>query len=834
MTKDALTHSIERVDLPALVCELWPESGARPGRAGVCRAVWRGDTHPSLSLFQARGMWFWKDHASGESGNAFHLLLRAGMSKEEAAELLKARAGEEAALPSRRPPAGHPRRGSGAASPDDPLSGQSPDGPVHRADDPLSGQTADAAVHQRAPGLTPEERRALEEAQRRLDEAAIEGRGITLEQARRVGLGKSRQGDLVIPILGPSGEPQAVKTRLLAPEAGYRYRYLTPGRGAPPWYSPGFGQHPERAVLVMEGELNAITSWFALEEKLDVIGMPGVEGRVPWESLAGRRVYLYADEDERGRTALERWLQASFAAARRGSEHLAARAADVATLEPLGGGLDACEWAHAQGQESLKARLLTLVEGAYRCSPDGEAAHQAPHRQDEDWPPKRGAVSPFLDTEGANADRIVQHFGADLAHVEGQGWLVWAGTHWERSDAVALEIMQRLPQLVLQEALQAGEAGETEKSQKLFKWAQKSDRLSTVRNSVVMASWALRVREWELDARTNELPLENGVLNLESLTLGPHRKLAWHTHVLPHPYDPYAECPRWERFLEEVLPDENLRRYVQKAVGYSLLGDNREHVIFLCYGSGANGKSVFLEVLSWLFGPYAHRADPELLLQRNSDRHPTEIAAMRGKRLVVMQEVDPEGIWRSALLKSMSGDNTLTARKIRENPITFTVTWKVWIAANHLPRSRDHSEAFWRRIKLIPFNVTIPPERRDRTLPWKLREESVGLLAWAVQGLRMYYQEGLQEPEAIAQANRAYREREDQVGRFLKERCQLGGGRTASSALYAAYQEWALEEGERMLSQKAFVAELEQRGLERKRLAEGIFFLGMELPTERK
>ena len=272
---------------------------------------------------------------------------------------------------------------------------------------------------------------------------------------------------------------------------------------------------------------------------------------------------------------------------------------------------------------------------------------------------------------------------------------------------------------------------------------------------------------------------------------------------------------------------------MQKAVGYSLLGDNREHVIFLCYGSGANGKSVFLEVLSWLFGPYAHRADPELLLQRNSDRHPTEIAAMRGKRLVVMQEVDPEGIWRSALLKSMSGDNTLTARKIRENPITFTVTWKVWIAANHLPRSRDHSEAFWRRIKLIPFNVTIPPERRDRTLPWKLREESVGLLAWAVQGLRMYYQEGLREPEAIAQANRAYREREDQVGRFLKERCQLGG-RTASSALYAAYQTWAMEEGERVLGQKAFVAELAERGFERKRMNDGMYILGIELSTERE
>lgn len=773
MTQDSLTRSVETVDLPALVAELWPESGARPGRAGVCRAVWRDDTHPSLSLFQARGMWFWKDHATGESGNAFGLLVKAGLSKEVAAELIKARTGE-VATPS------DPRRKAGATS------------------------------SKPRPGLSPEELRALSEAQSRLDEATIKGRGITLEQARQVGLGKSRQGDLVIPILGATGEPQAVKARLKEPKDGYRYRYLTPGRGAPPWYSPGFGEQPERAVLVMEGELNAIAAWFALGGELDVIGVPGVEGRVPWERLAGRKAYLYADEDEGGRTALERWVQESQ------SENVATFA-----LETLGDGLDACEWAHTQGQDGLRVRLLSLIEAASQET-----------RPAENWPPKSGEGSPFLDTEGANAHRIVRHFGADLAHVEGQGWLVWAGTHWERSDAVALEIMQRLPQLVLQEAIQAGEAGETEKSQKLFRWAQRCDRLSTVKNSVVMASWSLRVREKELDAQTGELPVENGVLNLTTLALGAHRKLAWHTHVLPHPYDPYAECPRWRQFLGEVLPEEKLRRYVQKAVGYSLLGDNREHVIFLCHGSGANGKSVFLEVLSWLFGPYAHRADPELLMQRNADRHPTEIAAMRGKRLVVMQEVDPEGIWRSALLKSMSGDNSLTARKMRENPITFPITWTVWIAANHLPRSRDQSEAFWRRIKLIPFNVTIPPERRDRSLSWRLREEVVGILAWAVQGLRMYYQEGLQEPDLIEQANRAYREREDQVGRFLKERCRVGSGRTASSALYTAYQAWAMEEGERVLGQKSFVAELGERRFERKRLKDGIYILGVEISTE--
>ncbi|AGK03729.1 MULTISPECIES: toprim domain-containing protein [Meiothermus] len=311
MTKDALTQSIEDVDLPALVAELWPESGARPGKAGICRAVWRGDTHPSLSLFQARGVWFWKDHATGESGNAFHLLLKAGMSKEAAAALLKARAGS----------------GGGAVTHEASIKCRASPRPVR--------------------GLTPTERRALEAAQQRLDEEAIRGRGITLEQARRVGLGKSRQGDLVIPILGPTGEVQAIKARLREPREGFRYRYLTPERGAPAWYSPGFGQDAGRPVIVMEGELNAITSWFALEGRADLLGIPGVEGRVPWEGLTGRRVYLYADGDPGGRRAIERW-----------KEEGQAGGVAMFVLEPLEGGLDACEYAARWGQQGLAGQLL--------------------------------------------------------------------------------------------------------------------------------------------------------------------------------------------------------------------------------------------------------------------------------------------------------------------------------------------------------------------------------------------------------------------------------------------------------------------------------------------
>jgi len=309
--KDTLTRCIETIDLPALVAELWPESGARPGRAGVCRAVWRGDTHPSLSLFQARGVWFWKDHATGESGNAFHLLLRAGMSKEAAAEIIKSRA---------------------EVSP--------PEAPRFRQ---RSISTAPSV------GLTPREQHALAAAQQRLDEAAIAGRGITLEQARRVGLGKSRQGDLVIPILGPTGEVQAIKARLKNPQ-DFRYRYLTPGRGAPAWFSPGFARWPERPVIVMEGELNAITSWFALKGQADLVGLPGVEGAVPWNYLKGRRVYLYADEDEGGRNAVRRWR-----------EEGRVQGVAIFVLASLGGGMDACEYAARWGQPALAERLMELM-----------------------------------------------------------------------------------------------------------------------------------------------------------------------------------------------------------------------------------------------------------------------------------------------------------------------------------------------------------------------------------------------------------------------------------------------------------------------------------------
>jgi len=303
---DRLTQAIESVDLPDLVARLWPESGARPGRPGLYRAVWRGDRKPSLSLFRARGVWFFRDHATGQSGNAYHLLLAAGLSKEEAVAILLG----ERPLPDLPRP---PRRGRPRARP-----------PVD-----LEKALAEAQARLRGEKALPR---------------VLEGRGIGLEEAVLLGMGITPEGDLLVPIYDPEGRVVAVKVRHLHPRDGQRYRYLTRGSGTPPWYGPGFGHR--NALLVVEGELNAVALYLAVGDLLDVVGVAGVGGTLPQPD--GRPTFLLLDGDEAGRKAGERW-QAELGGY---------------LLPPLEGG-DACEVASERGREALRKEVLARVAEAF-------------------------------------------------------------------------------------------------------------------------------------------------------------------------------------------------------------------------------------------------------------------------------------------------------------------------------------------------------------------------------------------------------------------------------------------------------------------------------------
>lgn len=253
----SVDEALDRADLPALVARYFPESGARPGRADTVRAVWRGEKKPSFSLFTHEGRWFFRDHATGQKGNAWHFLTEiVGLSKEEALREL------------------------GISEP--------------RGD--------------RAPQRNWEEE--LAEAQERLKRwgrvpEEMKGRGLSFEDLVRLGFGVTKQGTL-IPILDPEGKVVAVKRRSW--KGTPRYSYLRRGMPAVPWHSPGFGEKP-RPVLVVEGELNAISAWVAFPE-FDYVGVPGFENSPRWDVLAGRsKVFLAADDDEAGRKALARWRE---------------------------------------------------------------------------------------------------------------------------------------------------------------------------------------------------------------------------------------------------------------------------------------------------------------------------------------------------------------------------------------------------------------------------------------------------------------------------------------------------------------------------------------------
>ena len=254
---------------------------------------------------------------------------------------------------------------------------------------------------------------------------------------------------------------------------------------------------------------------------------------------------------------------------------------------------------------------------------------------------------------------------------------------------------------------------------------------------------------------------------------------------------------------------------MKRAIGYSLTGSVREQVFFLCYGGGANGKSVLLAIVAALLGDYAMTVPIETFLETRGDRATNDLAAMDGARFVSASEPDESRRLASGRMKMLTGEDFVTARFMRQEFFTYRPRYKVWLASNHRPPVTDTSHGMWRRMRLIPFNVTIPDHQRDDRLRETLIEEELpGILRWAIEGAVESYQDGLGTPAAVIAATNAYRTESDRVGAFIEDRCELGDGLSETFArLYSEYTDWAKASGEEPLRQRAFGARLDQRGL---------------------
>lgn len=296
------------------------------------------------------------------------------------------------------------------------------------------------------------------------------------------------------------------------------------------------------------------------------------------------------------------------------------------------------------------------------------------------------------------------------------------------------------------------------------------------------------------------------------------------TKLAPVAFDPTATAPRWRKFLEDVLPDDATRAFVQRAIGYSATASVREHVLFLLYATGRNGKSTLLEVIRALFGEYSAQAAPDLLLAKRTDRHPTELAALVSRRLVTSSEAGKGRSWDEARLKWLTGGDRLTARRMREDFFEFDPVHHFWVAVNHRPKVAGTDVGIWSRLKTIPFTQEFrdaddpDPARqhlpvKDATLKTRLLAEMPGILNWVIEGCLAWQRQGLGEPESVRRATEGYRNEEDSLAPFLDAHAGLfEGGRCLLPDLAKAYRAFAEESGEKPVSNRVLAEELRDRG----------------------
>jgi putative DNA primase/helicase len=435
--------------------------------------------------------------------------------------------------------------------------------------------------------------------------------------------------------------------------------------------------------------------------------------------------------------------------------------------------------------------------------------------------------STFNLTDMGNAERLVRHFVERLRYCyEYKRWLIWTGKVWEWDEGGKIAALAKMA--VRNIYHEAGNEPDDKKRKELADHAKhsESDHRINAMISLAQSEPGIPIKPCELDADSWLFNCLNGTVDLRTGELLRHRREDLLTIIVPVEYDPEARCPLWLGFLDRVTgSDKDLITYLQSAVGYSLTGNTRQQVIFLLYGLGNNGKSTFTMTIRMLVGPYGERLDADDLMLKDgkSGGGPKEgIASLRNKRYVVGSELQDGKRLDVSLVKDMTGGETVKARRLYEHDIEFMPTFKLWLYGNHKPVIADSTLSIWRRVKQIPFAVTIPQSEVDKELPAKLEAEMPGILAWAVRGCLHWQQYGLNEPEIVTTATASYRHEQDILGDFLEDCCILEDPATIYKAdLKTEYQNWCQTNGIEPVTQRTFKTRLVEKGIGDGRSSDG-------------
>lgn len=373
-------------------------------------------------------------------------------------------------------------------------------------------------------------------------------------------------------------------------------------------------------------------------------------------------------------------------------------------------------------------------------------------------------------------------------------WYAWDGPRWVPDATGAIE---RLAKTTVRDLYrEAAQLSDTDARDQLLKHAARSEAAPRVKALLELASTEpeIALQADAFDADPWLLNVNNGTINLKTGTLQPHKRQDLITKLAPVDYDPKAKAPRWRQFIDEITDgDKELQDYLQRIVGYGATGDVREECLFFCYGQGGNGKSKFFETIRAVLGDYSQQSDFSTFMERHGDGPRNDLARMRGARFVTASEAQGERPFDGRILKQLTGGDTITARKLYEELFEFKPQHKLFLAANHKPVVKEQSEAFWRRLRLIPFTVTFSRANRDDKLLPKLLSESAGILSWITRGCLEWQRSGLGLPSVVRKATNVYKEENDVLGEFLSSSCVLDPGAWASTTeLFRTFNEWWL------------------------------------------
>jgi putative DNA primase/helicase len=427
----------------------------------------------------------------------------------------------------------------------------------------------------------------------------------------------------------------------------------------------------------------------------------------------------------------------------------------------------------------------------------------------------------FLENDAGRAEKFVARWSEEIRFVPDRGiWLAWENDRWtvDKNGALsrrAIELSKEMLAAVMQipGTNEAANKQRADACRRALRWGNRA----TIESMIALAQCIPQVHipadaldrdPWIIGAKNAVIDLRTGAPRAYSLqdfitkSLGTEAILG-------------AQCPRWERFMEEIFPDSEVRRFIHKAVGYTLTGDMSEQVFFFLYGCGSNGKSTFLQVLQKLFGTYGCRAGKGITTANDRGQYPLrEAAQIAGMRFVSAGETDERERLNISVLKDITGGERMKGANLYENQFEFLPICKIWFAGNHKPVISDPTTGAWRRVRLIPFVRQFGPQDRDPQLEQKLADELPGILQWAVAGCLLWQAEGLTPPPAISRAVEDYRSEEDTLGDFIEDCTKTEAGAVLPHPeLYRAYTSWADENGIRyLLTQKGLAKKLRERG----------------------